>query len=144
MTDTLFDPAPFLVAPPEPAPKLKPGARRTQRQAQAINSGLHPLTAALRYPIRLHPDAPRDRDTPGPRCGTCWYRELTYTNGNRQWPKCMYGVENDTDQHRAGPPPRVTSGPGTDVRAWWPACVDYSPGDPRLSADAARCVPEVP
>lgn len=35
---------------------------------------------------------------------------------------------------------RVTHGAGSDVRAWWPACQDYSPGD-SISDDAARFIP---
>jgi len=30
----------------------------------------------------------------------------------------------------------------SDVRAWWPACVDYSPGDPGMSRDAATWAPQ--
>lgn len=47
------------------------------------------------------------------------------------------------DYERAGPP-RVSSGAATDVRAWWSACADHEWGDPGLSPDAARCVPEPP
>lgn len=136
----LFDITPFAV---ELAPALSPGQRRVRRQEQAMANGVHPLGLALRHSIRIHPDAPRDRAATGPRCGTCWYRRLITTNGNRDWPKCTYGAENWTDS-QPGVLPRVSHGPGTDVRRWWPACVDYSPGEPALSDDAARYVPEVP
>lgn len=140
MADTLFDATPYTVEPPA-EPKLSPDRRRTARQAQAVANGVHPLGLALGYPIRMHPDAPRDRTSEGPRCGTCWYRKMLAYH-KRSYPKCLYDVENDTDQ-RPGMAYRVTHGAGTDVRAWWPACVDYSPGEPSLSPDAARYVPEV-
>jgi hypothetical protein len=139
VADALFDTGQYTV---EPEQALSPDRRRTHRQAQAVANGVHPLALALRDPtIQVHPDAPRDRTGEGPRCGSCWYRQRIYTNGNRRWPKCMVGVENDTDQTR-GRLPRVTRGSGTDVRQHWPACLDYSPGDPRVSRDAARYVPE--
>ena len=37
--------------------------------------------------------------------------------------------------------PRISGSVATDVRAWWPACPEYTPGD-RLSDDAARHIPE--
>jgi len=37
--------------------------------------------------------------------------------------------------------PRATHGAASDVRAWWPACPDYSPGDRGLSDDATRSLP---
>lgn len=137
MADTLFDTTPYAVELP-PEPKLSPDRRRTLRQEQAVANGVHPLGLALRLPIRMHPDAPRDRTSPGPRCGSCWYRRvLSYHN--RSYAKCLFGVENDTDQ-QPGIAPRVSHGAGTDIRAWWPACTDYSPGDSGLSPDAARYV----
>ena len=143
----LFDATPYVMPPPRPVKKLSAQRRRTLRQKAAIVGGLHPLSLALGYSIRLHPNAPRDRDGKGPRCGTCWYRRLTYTNGRKRWPKCFYGDERNypSDPRRLNvplPPPRISHGPGTDVRAWWPACEDYSPGDTRVSEDAARYIPE--
>jgi hypothetical protein len=141
MPDALFDAAPYATAP-DPAGKLTGDARRRQRQEEAIRHGFHPLGVALGTPIRLHPDAPRDSDphTPGPRCGSCWYRRAIRGN-SRDYMKCLHGLENPTDTAPAKAP-RVTHGAGTDVRSVWPACVDYSPGDPAVSADAARYVPE--
>lgn len=142
MADTLFDATGYRADPAPPPAKVSPDVRRRQRQQQAIGAGSHPLSAALGYHIRLHPDAPRgdDRKAPGPRCGTCWYRRSISTNGNRAWPKCLYGATNETDTEPAVAP-RVSHGAGTDVRRWWPACADHSPGDPGVSADAARCTP---
>lgn len=37
---------------------------------------------------------------------------------------------------------RATHSTASDVRAWWPACVDYSPGDPGMSRDAATWAPQ--
>jgi len=40
-------------------------------------------------------------------------------------------------------PPRVSHGAGSDVRAWWPACLDFELGDRFVDwPDAARCAPE--
>lgn len=120
-------------------PQVSPDRRRTRRQHQAAANGVHPLVLALPGSgIRVHPDAA----ALGLTCGTCWYRRTISTGSARDWPKCTYGTENDTDQRRSGPPPRASRGGGTDVRRWWPACADYSPGDGAVSADAARYIPE--
>lgn len=140
MADTLFDPAPYVVELPPPPPKVSEQRRRTLRQAQAIANGMHPLALATGLRVRLHPDAPKDRAGDGPRCGSCWYRRVLPYH-RRSYSKCLYGLENETDANPQGFAPRVSHGPGTDVRSWWPACADYSPGDPALSPDAARCVP---
>lgn len=97
-------------APPA-VPARSPDQRRTDRQAEAIRRGQHPLAVALGRSIPLHPDADRDASsTDNPRlplrCGTCTFR------GVSRYPKCWHSD-------------RVTAGPGTDVRAWWPACTDY-------------------
>lgn len=140
MADTLFDATPYVVELSAPGPKLSEQRRRTIRQQQAIANGVHPLGLALGFSIRMHPDAPRDRTSPGPRCGSCWFRTvLAYRK--RGYGKCLFGLENETDSNPQGYAPRVTHGAGTDVRAWWPGCVDYSPGEPAMSGDAARFVP---
>lgn len=142
MTDTLplFDLG--SAAPGPRIPGLSADRRRTQRQAAHLACGLHPLTAALGYPIRLHPDAAPadDRAAPGRRCGNCWYRHVL-DHHDRTYPKCVYTRQDARDFARQ--PERITHGAGTDVRAWWPACRDHTYGDPALSPDAARYVPEV-
>ncbi|MEU0515825.1 hypothetical protein [Amycolatopsis sp. NPDC006125] len=97
------------------APELTAAERRRERQGEWLTSGLHPLTAALGWPLRLHPDAPpaADHNAPGPRCGTCLFRELLKHHDNT-YAKCA-----------AGNGARRTHGPGTDIRAWWPACIDH-------------------
>lgn len=114
MTEPLFE----MDVPP-PAPKLKPDQRRIQRQAEHLAAGQHPLVAALRTPLGLHPNAAPadDRDAPGLRCGTCEFRVVPWREVAGRFPKCSFG----------GKWARATGGPGTDVRAWWPACPDYSP-----------------
>ena len=125
MSDTtLFE----LPAVAEPAAKLSPDRRRTQLQAQRIANGLHPLVGVAPW-IRLHPDAPKDRTSPGPRCGTCWHRVIL-DHHRRSYAKC------DADDGI-----RKTNSAASDVRAYWPACRDYSPGDRLLSPDAARFIP---
>jgi hypothetical protein len=126
------------VALPPPAKKLSADRRRTQRQAEAIESGVHPLSLATRSHIPLHPDAPPRRGEPGKTCGDCKMRQkLSYHR--RSYAKCVLGYQA-TDAGQPSPPPRVSHGAGTDVRAWWPACKDFEWGDP-LSDDAARWVP---
>ena len=124
--------------PPDPLAGLSPGARRTQRQLTALRRGVHPLAAVVSTPylMRLHPEAApvEDRKAPGRRCGNCWYRQLVGGAHDGRFPKCTWpGVH---------PYPRWTSSAATDCRAWWPGCSDHEYGDPRLSPDAARYVPE--
>lgn len=115
---TLFDLDP--VPPPEPAPRLGADARRTLRRAQAMASGLHPLSLLHGITLRLHPAAPPagDRKAPGPRCGNCLF------SGVNGWGyiKCTRGRTGEicTPSYRSGP--YETHGGATDLRAWWPAC----------------------
>jgi hypothetical protein len=95
---------------------LSAGGRRRVRQAQAVAAGVHPLALAMTG-VRMHPDASRDAtaaDRPDLdlRCGTCWHRRDTGWG----YPKCW----------RDGTA-RISHGDATTVRAWWPACTDYSP-----------------
>jgi hypothetical protein len=66
---TLFD----MDAAPRPAPaeKLSADRRRTIRSAECIANGAHPLTLIAQpgRMLRLHPDAPRNREKEGTRCG---------------------------------------------------------------------------
>ena len=135
MGDTLFDgwePEPRTLRPSED-PSLSPDRRRTLRQAERIADGIHPLTGGP-----LHSLASRHRDATAPKddpftCGSCYFREsLRYHNGT--YAKCVQGA---TVEQGA---PRISHSAATDVRAWWPACRDYSPSD-RLSPDAARSIP---
>jgi hypothetical protein len=100
-----------------------PGQRRRDRHLDAMRHGQHPLSVALQWPIRLHPDAapPEDRDAEGLRCGGCRFRRLLPYHG-RVYPKCCW-PESD-------PGERVSHGGGTDVAAWWPACAEYEAGEP--------------
>jgi hypothetical protein len=110
-TGELFDPTPYEVPPPTTSTipgrtELSPGQRLTLRQANDITHGRHPLAGAP-----LHPQAPTDatRDDRTPRrytCGTCCHRQFQH-----RYPKCDVGPQS--------------SGPATDVRAGWPACIHY-------------------
>lgn len=97
--------------------ELSAGGRRRVRQAQAVAAGVHPLRL-VGIAVTMHPDADRNASSAdGPnlplRCGTCAHRgENMY-----HFPKCRFGGST-----------RVTNGDGTTVRAWWPACTDYSLG----------------
>ena len=116
MTDGLFD---LEHTPPVEEPKLSPDRRRTQRQAEAITKGSHPLALIIGTTIRRHPGTigqeyaatdPAGRDL---TCGTCAQRE-THGYHGRRYAKCM------ADGGR-----RTSSGAGTDCRSWWPACGDW-------------------
>lgn len=127
---------------PDTVEDLSAGQRLTQRQAAYVALGVHPLT---RGP--LHPLASRHRDAAAPKadpftCGSCRFRQVVPYRG-RTYPKCLWyppaGVPPETlplDKF-----PRVAHSQTSDVRAWWPACPDYVPGDSGLSPDAARYVP---
>jgi hypothetical protein len=127
--DALFEaPAPVVVA----AAPTTPGERRRARQHEAITQGAHPLGLALRRPIALHPEAVRSLDPAlgGPRCGGCRFR-VTLKPHDRAYPKCTQGAVEHTRVDEAGKTyrwhtyPRVSSGLGTDVRAYWPACAQF-------------------
>lgn len=116
----------FEPAVPVSAEPVSADRRRTQRQAAAIANGIHPYTHTP-----LHPLASWRRDAQAPKtdpftCGSCYFRE---PGGFRGFPKCTRF------------PGLITHGPGSDIRAWWPACPDYSPSD-SISPDAARYIPE--
>ena len=106
--DSLF---PEIVEPDLPEPEvLSRGERRQRLIATRIANGEHPLGRKL----PLHADAARDRTGDGLRCGTCGWRTLTQHNG-KTYPKCYFGLAGW----------RVSGCESSDVRAWWPACVDY-------------------
>lgn len=118
MTASLFpDLVPIVLPEAEPVEKLSAGRRLTLRQHAEVAVGRHPLTHGRLYPAE---DA---------RCGNCRFRELLDWH-NRTYPKCVYG-----DGYR------VAHSTQSDVRAWWPGCVDWELGDPKVSADAARWQP---
>lgn len=121
MTDDVLPGFETLVPldPPEP---LSPDRRRTQRQAEAIATGVHPLSSPLQKYLPLHTDSER-------KCGNCAFRKLL-GGYLRTYPKCV--VDGPT---------RISHGAATDIRAWWPACPDHEWGDPKLSPDAARSGP---
>ncbi len=118
---TLFDVTPLLVELPQLEP-LTDGERRNRRQAEAAAGGFHPLYAALGLVLKLHPEAAPfdDREAPGLRCGTCRFRQ-PHHGGSRSYPKCRWPDPDQPPWHR------ITHGPGTDVRRWWSACVNYEP-----------------
>lgn len=126
---TLFEADPIELPTVEPASKVSPDARRTIRQREAIERGYHPLGLAVGA-IRLHPDAAKvvhkDDAAQGLRCGDCEFRRR-FTHHNRTYAKCVYGgprVAEGVDVY-TGSYPRMSHGPGTDVRAWWPACLAF-------------------
>ncbi len=121
---TLFDVSNLLVEMPTAEP-LTDGEKRNRRQAEAVRGGFHPLYASLGLALKLHPDAAPfdDREAPGLRCGTCRFRQ-PHHGGSRSYPKCLWP---DPEQRPAKGWPRVTHGPGTDAKAFWPACLNHEP-----------------
>jgi len=106
MTGALFDlpdGAVRIPNPPAEGEKLSAGRRLTARQLRDVDAGRHPLTGG-----------PQDPD-PAHRCGNCTHRNTT-----GRYPKCHYS------NPPGGPLDRVTGGPATDVRAWWPGCLDWT------------------
>lgn len=130
----LFDLPPAPLAPP--TERLSVDRARTIRQAGQLAVGVHPMTGL--GTLRVHATAAPhdDRAAPGRRCGNCRYRRVTHHH-RRTYAKCAHGGEIEH-----GSWPRATSGPATDVRAWWPGCTDHEWGDTKLGPDAARWVPE--
>lgn len=127
-----------------PIPKsLSPDRRRTLRQAEAIARGLHPL--ALVFPwVRMLPTADRsaqasDGKSLPERCGSCRLRQV-FSYHNRSYAKCLAPDSASAAEYERQPP-RMSHSSASDVRAWWPACTSYEPGDPALSPDAARSIP---
>lgn len=131
---------------PSAEPGLSADRRRTLRQAEQVAAGIHPLTGGP-----LHPLASRHRDADSPKsdpftCGSCYFRSVEQYH-DRSYPKCWLPGPRTGDTYKVGNVtmtvgyPRVTHGAGSDVRAWWPACPDYSPGE-SSSPDAARGIPE--
>lgn len=137
----------FHVPGPEPeqdGPVLSPGQRRTARQAQAVRNGVHPLALVFGWP-RMHPDADRTATTEHAAgrpytCGTCRWRQVLRWH-DRTYPKCVHPDSIGADHYETDGPLRLSHSAATDVRAWWPACVDYDAGDPRMSPDAHRNIP---
>jgi hypothetical protein len=147
VSETLFDGWEPEVREPRPSEdmSLSPGLRLTLRQAEMVTNGVHPLT---RGP--LHPLASKHRDADAPKddpftCGSCYFRNSADYH-NRSYAKCWLPGPKTGQEIKYGAVtvtvgyPRVTHGAASDVRAWWPACPDYSPGD-SLSPDAARSIP---
>ena len=120
MADALFP-----LEPGQERPRLSGDARRIRRQEQAILHGQHPLAVALKTSIPLHLDGPADpldRNAPGLRCGGCQFRGPHNAGTATTFTKCWWQPPG-----KPGPKPRISKGPGTDVRAWWPACTEYQP-----------------
>lgn len=111
--DMLFELPPGAQIHTEPVEPLTRGERMRALHERRIAQGAHPLAGIV--PLALHPDAPRDHYSPGPRCGGCRWRQTTWHH-SRTFPKChvqdgLFATHSET----------------SDVRAWWPACTHYQP-----------------
>lgn len=144
----LFDDDQYRVEQ-EPTEHLSPDQKRTVRQRRFIDGGHHPLLAAMLGTgpwSRLHPNAAPEVCSPkAPKgapytCGSCRFRQVLDWH-SRSYPKCIFDVIM-SGASSLDVSPRASHGSATDVRAWWPACRDYEPGDSGLSPDAARQMPE--
>lgn len=131
--------------PPAPLPaepKVSADRSRTLRQTAAIAMGLHPLSLVIRG-LQLHPLASRHRDAASPKddpftCGSCYFRQA-FDHHTRAYLKCTFGLTAEMPYLTSSP--RISASATTDIRSWWPACTDYSPGSD-ISPDAARSIPE--
>jgi hypothetical protein len=127
MSDALFSDDGMRIAL-DARQDMTAGERLRIRQAARIGAGMHPL-ALHGSVIRLHPDAPADAHKGDggtyPRCGTCRHREVVSGEHAGRFPKCLFGF----DGRRWSTASRASNGEATDVRAWWPACVDYAPAE---------------
>ncbi len=139
---SLFDvPECEIVLPgpvPDPYVGLSADRRRTLRRLETLAAGYHPVAK-----LPLHDEAAPvgDRRAEGRRCGSCRFRAVLPYH-RTSFPKCLHPENLGADEFELVGYPRVTHGAGTDVQAWLPACRDHSYGEPRLSEDAARYVPE--
>ncbi|WP_166905952.1 hypothetical protein [Mycobacterium sp. DL440] len=115
MSDGLFEvPADAYLIPPEPE-QLSRSEKRHRLIAKRIAQGMHPLGY-----VRLHPDASKERDGVGPRCGGCRFRVVT-SYRDKTYPKCHFPTRRgDKTVHL-----RDTGCESSDIRAWWPACTDF-------------------
>lgn len=107
-----------LFAEPDRREPDPPRVARRARWQAAVDHGQHPLAVALRTSIPLHPDAVASLDPAdgGPRCGGCGWRAVVDGGHAGRFPKCV--IDGML---------RVTNGPGTDVRRYWPACAQFDP-----------------
>lgn len=140
MSDALFDLAPTDLQLAEPDELVSADARRTRRQAALLTRGRHPL--GLDYPLPLHTEAAPvdDRNATGRRCRNCRWLD-TVPHHNKTYKKCAFpGSMSAADYELIGGL-RMTHGPASDVRGWWPGCRDHEPGDPKLP-QAMRWVPD--
>ena len=102
-----------------------PAQRRTQRQHQAVQDGLNPLTMQPQHDHAPADCCAKDRHLRQYTCGTCAFF-LVLNTGRGRALKCGYGDGE-----------RISYGPATSIRAWWPACQQFEP-DPNTFPDAGR------
>lgn len=98
---------------------ITPDRLRTQRRQQAVDDGLNPLTMTPAHPDAPTDTSPNDRYPRYGTCGTCTHLIAVLIGQRKRALKCNFGGT----PKRLGP--RVTLGPATDVRAWWPGCEQY-------------------
>lgn len=109
-----FDP-PGTAGEPE---KLSADRRRTIRQAAQVAAGVHPLTGKAIHSEASREAAPGGGPSKPFTCGSCEHLE-----GNGWgYLKCYLPGPNGKPI-----PSRMSHGPASDIRRWWPACPDYAP-----------------
>jgi hypothetical protein len=97
------------LAPPIPK-NLSKRKRRTARKSQLIDMGKHPAIG-----LPLHPWAPKLNAAPADRtprdwtCGTCVHLKADVSAGGNRRLYCELSISQ------------------TEVRRWWPACVQTKP-----------------
>lgn len=127
--------------PPDAETGLSADRKRTLRQADEIRRGIHPLTKSRVHVLSDTDPQPTDAKNLPYRCGSCVFRVVTRYH-NHGYPKCLHPGVRGADEVEVIGYPHASHGAASDVRAWWPACRDYSGGDTALSPDAARYIPQ--
>lgn len=107
-----------VVEPPDPTRDGEKGSgrsdgrRRTERQAELIKLGQHPMMSGPLHELADR-TAMRDDGKELPyRCGSCVHR-IIRNHGAKTYPKCDLTPMSHSE--------------ASDVRAWWPACPSYQP-----------------
>lgn len=88
-----------------------------------IRAGVHPLDRLGVEPVHVLL-APEGTGT----CGTCRLRDRPYNPRRRNHPKCSAGSRRVRTRRGCEEIwPRASLDASTNVRSWWPACIEYNP-----------------
>lgn len=110
-------------------PRLSPDRARTARQYRDVENGLNPLTRTPKHPDAPDDCSPTDRYPREGTCGTCKFRTSIEEGTKRLTRASGEIVEVPKVALKCGfrKGERISYGPATDIRSWWPGCGDYKP-----------------